>query len=877
MCGIAGFWGPRDGRLLHDMTSCLEHRGPDDDGFLETPLASLGMRRLSIIDLDHGAQPQANEDGTVRIIYNGELYNFRELRAELAPAGHTFRTDSDTEVIVHAYEEWGPECFARFNGMWGLAILDRRDPDHPMLVLSRDHFGIKPLHWARSGDRLLFASEIKSILQDPAFRRKPDDERIHEFLVAGLHDHDGRTFFEGVHLLPAASFAIVDEHHREPEPKLYWEPELATDQDPDPRVFHDLFRRAVERRLVADVPVGTCLSGGLDSSTVVCLMTDLLRRHVPDATSMGDHLKTFSAVFGDDPIDESEYMRPVLEATGAERNSVLPSSERFFEELPHWVWHQDQPLVSTGPYAQWCVMRLARGKVKVLLNGQGGDELLAGYVPYQFVYLRQLRRERHYGLFAREAWAARDVLWPLLRGHLRERSKPFRIGALLDPDWVAARAPIDDPRIQDDLKQRLLQDFTSYSLPTLLRYEDRNSMAHSIESRLPYLDIELVSWALRLPEHALIRNGWARWILRESMNGVLPEKIRTRRWKVGFTTPELRWLRAERAQVRSILRSPSFQRRPYWDGAAIARAFDDWLDGKVADTLFFWRAINVELWLRVFFDRTHTGPEQSQDLSLERAGDERAAALAGTPAAIGALEALAPNPGRHLFAAVGGGLYTRAPVRTRLILEGDDLLAAVREGLAAKGARARLQPGDVVVISEKAVSSSQGRSFPVDEIRPGRLARTLARFTTRSRVGIGLGMPATMELAIREAGAPRILAATAVASVTRPLGMRGMFYRVAGAGVAAIDGPTPYTLPPFNRHASMGPERPENVAAELAEALSVDAGGGVGVAIVDANDVGVKVLATSGADNCLVRELLMDNPLGQRHEQTPVAVIRRAG
>ncbi|MDQ6771915.1 MAG: asparagine synthase (glutamine-hydrolyzing) [Candidatus Dormibacteraeota bacterium] len=859
------------------MTGCLDHRGPDEDGFLETAAASLGVRRLSIIDVAGGHQPCGNEDGLVQAVYNGELYNYRELRADLVRSGHVFRTEADTEVIVHAYEEWGAGCFARFNGMWGLALLDGRRPESPRLVLSRDHFGIKPLHWARSGDRLLFASEIKALLQDPGLERRPDDARLHEYLVAGLHDHDERTFFAGVRSLPAASYAVLDAGHLEPAPSLYWQPVVATDQEPDPRRFHDLFERAVERRLVADVPVGTCLSGGLDSSTVVCLMTDLLRREVPDAASMGERLKTFSAVFGDDPIDESGYMAPVLQVTGAEQHTVQPGSERFFEELPHWVWHQDQPLVSTGPYAQWCVMRLARGKVKVLLNGQGGDELLGGYVPYQFVYLRQLRRERRYGRAAAEAWAARDVLWPPLWSRLRDRGRDVPVRRLLEPAWLDAQDPIRDPRIQDDLKRRLLQDFTAYSLPTLLRYEDRNSMAHSIESRLPYLDVELVSWALRLPEAALIRGGWARWILRESMAGVLPEKVRKRRWKVGFTTPELRWLRAERAQVRSLLRSPSFQSRPYWDGAAVARAFDAWLEGRHADSLIFWRVLNVELWLRVFFDRPRFGPEEVEAVRLEWAGDRRSAQLAGTAGADSLMARFHPNPGRHLFATAGGGLYARVPVRTRLILAGGDLLGALSEGLGRLGPDGRPMPGDVVAVGEKAVAAAQGRSYPIAEIRPGRLARALARFTTRSRVGIGLGLPATMELAVREVGPARIVAAAALAGMTRPLGLKGLFYRVAGRSVAAIDGPTAYTLPPFNEQASMGPDDPGRVAAELSRELSREAGGPVGVAIVDSNDLGVTVLAASGAEPALVRDLFADNPLGQRREQTPAALIRKVG
>src|SRR5438105_8184893 len=442
MCGVAGFWGPPDRGLLEAMARVQAHRGPDDDGFFETEHASLGFRRLSIIDLTHGAQPMGNEDGRVQIVFNGEVYNFRELRAQLEAAGHTFKTDSDTEAIVHAYEEWGPECFTRFNGMWAVGILDLRET--PRLVLARDHFGIKPLHWARAGERVLFASEIKAILQDGSFQTQPNEQMLYEYLIWGLHDHTGGTFFEGVNQVRAATYVEIDasgvrEH-------TYWTPSLGTDAQPDPAEFRRLFERSVERRLVADVPVGTCLSGGLDSSSIVSTMTKMLKDHVPDSVSLGDPLKIFTAVFDGDPIDEREYIAIELEATGAEKNYVNPTSEVFFDEIEQFVWHTEEPIVSTGPYAQWCVMRLASPKVKVLLDGQAGDELLAGYVPYHYVYLKQLLRERRLGTFVREAWAARDVLKPLIKRRLGQRRKAFDERTLLRPEYLKSRRPPTDER-----------------------------------------------------------------------------------------------------------------------------------------------------------------------------------------------------------------------------------------------------------------------------------------------------------------------------------------------------------------------------------------------------------------------------------------------
>lgn len=876
MCGIAGFWGPPNHALLKAMNRIIAHRGPDDEGFFESEYASIGYRRLAIIDLKHGQQPMGNEDGRIQVVYNGEIYNYRELRAELIARGHTFHTDSDTEIIAHAYEEYGPQCFARFNGMWGLAILDLR-AERPKLILSRDHFGIKPLYWAKSGDRLLFASEIKSILQDTAFVAKPNDQKIYEYLVWGLHNHDAQTFFQGVQQVPAATYAVIEgsglvEH-------AYWQPQLSNDGSSDPIVFRDLFKQSVERRLVADVPVGTCLSGGLDSSAIVCFMSELLQEHVPDAASIGERLKTFSAVFDGDPIDERAYIEHVLAATGAEKHYVHPTSERFFEELDELVWHQEEPLVSTGPYAQWCVMREAAKHVKVLLDGQGGDELLAGYVPYQFVYLRQLLRERRFKTFVGEAWAARDVLFPLLRRRINERRKALRIRQLLKPEFLAEVQPPKDNRSRDNLKLRLLQDVTLHSLPSLLRYEDRNSMAHSIESRVPYLDQELVAWILKLPPEAIIRHGWSRAILREGLKGVLPEKIRLRRWKVGFTTPEMRWLKARRAVIQGLFRSPAFCSRKYWNGLAVADTFRAACDGQIEESLFFWRAINVELWLRVFIDNrdsAHNG--QFPEWNFVRVGDERAAQLAGTVTASETLDTFRPNWGRHIFALSGDGqaMYARAPVRTKLVQSGDELEEVIHAALSSSHGQVKLRPGDILAISEKIVAISQGRSFPVREIRPSLLATLLSRAVKRTPSGIGLGIPATMHLAIQEVGARRVLLAALVSALTRPFGVRGAFYRVAGPQVAAIDGPTAGTIPPYNTHAKQAPLEPTRVANDLAQSLRALAGGAVEVAIIDANDIGVQVLGKSEQlDPELLVSLLRDNPLDQGSQQTPIALIRK--
>ena len=314
--------------------------------------------------------------------------------------------------------------------MWAFAVADLRgageDGRGGKLVLNRDHFGIKPLYYARSPQtgRLLFASEIKALLQDPELVAEPDEQMIFEYLQHGFHDHRAETFFTGVYHVPAATWIELplDEAAAPTAPAApgmlaaplestaYWTPVLTRDGGDDPADFRRRFRESVERRLVSEVPVGSCLSGGLDSTTIVSFMSELLKEDVPDAASLRGQLKTFSAVFDGDPIDEREYIETAVESTGADTTYTNPTSHEFIGELRDFVWHQEEPIVSTGPYAQWCVMRSAREQVTVLLDGQGGDELIAGYVPYQLVYLRQLRKEGKYEELRKEAMASRDVL-----------------------------------------------------------------------------------------------------------------------------------------------------------------------------------------------------------------------------------------------------------------------------------------------------------------------------------------------------------------------------------------------------------------------------------------------------------------------------------
>jgi asparagine synthase (glutamine-hydrolysing) len=872
MCGIAGFWGPPDSVLLAAMTISLRHRGPDDDGQYEDPVASLGFRRLSIIDLEHGNQPMSMDGGRLQMVYNGEVYNYRELRMELEAHGHAFRTTSDTEVVLHAYAEWGTECFRRFNGMWALAILDER-AIAPKLVLARDHFGIKPLFYARHRGRIVFASEIKAILQDETFPREVDDQQMYEYLRFGLFDHNDGTFFRGVRQVPAAAFAVIEGGAL--SETTYWTPRLSEDGDASPEAFRSVFERAVQRRLVADVPVGICLSGGLDSSSICTVMAQQLRDHVRDTESLGDRLKTFSAVFPGDRIDESSYIKSVLDTTGADNSTVQPTDQDFIRELEAWVWHMEEPMVSSAPFAMWLVMRLARRQVTVTLDGQAGDELLAGYDHYPYVLLRQLLRERRYGEFAHEAWLLRDIVGPLMRRRLRERGQRVDVASMLAPSFTKGRRPPEDDRVADDLKRRLLQDFRTYSLPPLLRYEDRASMAHSLEARLPFLDQELVDYILTLPRSAIIHNGWTRAIVRQALHGVLPTAVERRRKKIGFTTPEFRWYRRQRAVLQSLMRSPSFRARPYWKAAAVAEGFRRACAGEVEESMFFWRAVNAEVWLRIYIDgATRALDDHSYAGGFVRRGDRATAAKMANGEQL--LDAAQLNWGRHLFLEDRGRIWARFPLRSALITPGSDLIQAISDSLDQfKGEGITLEDGDVLLISEKALAISQGRSYPIEDIRVSRAARWLSRYVSHEPTGVGLAHPTTMQLAIDEAGVPRILLAAAAAAVTRPLGMRGMFYRVAGHGVNAIDGPSSLNLPPYDRWATKSPHDAPGAALRIAAELRRRTGRRLAVAIIDANDMAAEVFASVDVDAASVLAMVADNPLGQSDEQTPFGLVRR--
>ena len=662
MCGIYGIWHldgrPVDLAALRTSTDRLRHRGPDDEGYLlagpqgglvasfggadtderlglpsldeahgERFSLAFGFRRLAILDLSPaGHQPMADASGRYWIVFNGEIYNYLELRTELQQLGHTFRSGGDTEVILAAYAQWGAACLERFNGMWAFAIWDSECRE---LFLARDRFGIKPLYYVAARRTFAFASEIKALVGRHAHPFAPEPYAVYRFLDDGRlpGPQSGATFFKGVRSLPPGHFMHVSGAGSS-APQRYYDVVLADHAGnggdaPDALLaaYRDLFIDAVRLELRSDVAVGTCLSGGIDSSSIVCAVNWLMAESGMSTAQIGARQKTFSAVYEDDGRhNERRHIERVLRATAADGHFVVPTVERLNADMERLAWHQDEPFQSTSIFAQWCVMSLARERgVTVLLDGQGADELLAGYRPYAY-HLRDLaRRARGVELVAEAAaiHARSGLPLPaLLRGaiihalpapaidlvrHGRRRLHAPPAGLRREfaaEQQRAARADIAPWREQDSLDRHLRDAVRESSLPHLLRYEDRNSMAFGIEARVPFLDHRLVEFAFQRVPHLRIHQGWTKWVHRQALAGLLPDAIAWRSDKVGFETPEVAWQR-ELIAGRPDLFADGVASSAYLDLPAVRRSVAAWRDHG-GDTRRVWRWVSLELWLRAW-------------------------------------------------------------------------------------------------------------------------------------------------------------------------------------------------------------------------------------------------------------------------------------
>ena len=625
MCGIAGIvrFDPRetvDEARLKRMRDVLRHRGPDGEGLWIDGPVGLAHRRLSIVDVAGGHQPMSNEDDTVWITYNGEIYNHATLRPGLETAGHRYRTRSDTETILHLYEEEGERCVERLQGMFAFALWDRT---RECLLLARDRLGIKPLYYAVTDQELLFGSEIKAILAARQGRPQLNAAALPEFLATRFLAGE-ETFFEGIRKLPPGH-TLVWSRAGGPRRRRYWQ--LPVETDGSPAGFrersHDLVGRlesTVRSHLMSDVPLGLFLSGGLDSTGLAALM----------APMVADRIQTFAVGFDDEASNELPYARLAAKAVGAQHHEVVVSPEDFLGALPRLIWHEDEPIAFPSSIALHFVSRLARPHVKVVLTGEGSDELFMGYAWYRLTawnerlgrpYWRMTPRGLRKGIqraisrlpqrlhrYAGRSFLALD---PGVRAVFYENFAVFpaslRRSLVLDHDLMERVDPYQEQmRLFEDTPGSTVHRMSHADLQTylveLLMKQDQMSMAASIESRVPFLDHELVEHVVRMPDRFKVRGLTTKAVLREALRDRVPREILHRR-KLGFPVPFGRWAREQFAtSVRSTVVGPRALARGLFDRSALERLVAEHESGAVNHADRLWLLLNLELWQRVYLD-----------------------------------------------------------------------------------------------------------------------------------------------------------------------------------------------------------------------------------------------------------------------------------
>jgi asparagine synthase (glutamine-hydrolysing) len=631
MCGIAGIVAvdqldaDAPARAIR-MRDVITHRGPDEAGIHCDAQAALAHRRLSIVDLSTGQQPLSNEDGSVWVVFNGEIYNHAEVRRDLEAHGHRYRTRSDTETIVHAYEQWGEACVHRFRGMFAFAIWDA---PKRRLLLVRDRLGVKPLYWTRAHGALLFGSEIKAILASGLVEPQVHRAVLPEVLSTRYTSGED-TLFHGIRKLLPGHLLVFE--GGEVKTQQYWDiptretpVSLPLATSPVTR-FRELLEESVRLRLMSDVPLGMFLSGGIDSSAIAAIMARLIDRP----------LQTFSVAFKDRAFNELDYAREVARAIGAESHEVVIDDRDFFGALPRLVWHEDEPIAHPSSVPLYFVSALARQHVTVVLTGEGSDELLAGYGKYPRVAWNWRAGTAYETVLPRalRAAIARGVVPRLPRKLARYATRSFlamdrspeamifdnfasiRLAdqqALLAPGLrgAATRAGAYGPSVDyfnrlngsSTLLDRLLYSDIKTYLVELLMKQDQMSMAASIESRVPFLDHKLVEYAATLPDAWKLSGFTTKRVLRESMKGLLPESILNRP-KMGFPVPFAGWTRGSWNSVaRDVLLDRRSRERGIIDPPAVDRLLRDHAEGRTEGGDRIWSLLNLELWHRTFIDR----------------------------------------------------------------------------------------------------------------------------------------------------------------------------------------------------------------------------------------------------------------------------------
>jgi len=628
MCGIAGFinkdGSAADFQKLKQMTDSIAHRGPDAEGQHCEGNVALGHRRLSIVDLsDAGRQPMESVDGRFVITFNGEIYNYKELKAELTALGSVFSNNTDTEVIMEAYRRWGTDCFSRFNGMWAFVLLDRENHE---LLISRDRFAVKPLYILDRNDLFMFASETKAITAVQPEENVPDLVQIYRFVsMSAPDDIDERSWYENIKRFPAASYGIYSLESNHFEVKPYWEPNIELfkkkwidGRDPV-QTFKELFDDAVKLRLQADVEVGTCLSGGLDSSSIVGCCK---KRH-------GVTMRTFSARYTDRNCDEREFIDSVNQFTESIATPIYPDhpSFSFIESFTQSIRNNGGPSSGASQHSQYSVFHEVGKHVKVVLDGQGADELLGGYAGFLLPAVRKSAKTKSrvstikmiQNILAEndfiDAFQLPADLMVRIFGidsyiRLGNRSRKEASGYLTQlRNWerftkVFSNLISDAPLLSvscecgDELTQMCLDQLLIVSIPQICHYEDANAMNFSVEVRMPFLDYRIVEFALALDSSYKVNGVWQKWIIRKALKEYLPAKVRMRRNKMGYPAPFFRWLREsdEKEEFRKILFD--LAERNIVPKETVYAHYEAHMSGAANMEAILYRYISLELWLR---------------------------------------------------------------------------------------------------------------------------------------------------------------------------------------------------------------------------------------------------------------------------------------
>ena len=647
MCGINGIaFSSRSRRridpsVLKSMRDVITHRGPDDEGIFIEDGIGLGHRRLSIVDVASGHQPMTNEDGSLQITFNGEVYNHADFREMLEARGHVYQTHCDTETILHLYEEYGDACVEHLRGMFAFAIWDRRKRE---LFIARDRLGVKPLYYVHTDNgSLYFASEIKALLEARAVKPELNFAAFSDYLANHATSGEDTLFVNVKRLMPGHTLTWRD---GEIKIKKYWDVSFAkvaqnghSDQDYIAE-WSELFRESVQLRLMADVPLGMFLSGGIDSSAIAAVMSTLV----------DEPIKTFSVAFAEREANELEYARLVSRAFKTDHHEVLITPEQFFHALPHLIWHEDEPLAHPSSVALYFVSELASRHVKVVLTGEGSDELMAGYARYRKTILNLALGERYHRMVPSSIrHLVRDQIAGMTGSKLQRtflnlspdiesiyfdnfavfprsnqdqlltRETIDRIGGI-DP-YAGVRRALSETDAKSLLDRLLYADIKTY-LHELLMKQDQMSMASSVESRVPFLDHKLVEFTSALPERLKLNRWTTKYVLRQSMKGVLPEQILTRP-KMGFPVPIGAWFSGAYAHVveEYVLGSRAMD-RGIFNPQFVRTLVSQHQRGEANHSERLWSLVNLEMWLRRFIDGENTsgaGLESVDESVLETA------------------------------------------------------------------------------------------------------------------------------------------------------------------------------------------------------------------------------------------------------------------